>query len=104
MERYEHPNEWWMALEPPNTPEACNRAIQEMKRKCLNQFRSLQEYLTSMEESRGTIRGFQSGPKLLKEESYLLALLSGTNNNPHYDSARTQLYQLYDNSPQLFHV
>ena len=102
MDRYVHANEWWTALQPPNTLEAANLAVFEMKKKRLHQFRSLDEYLTSMEESRGNILGFPSGPALLDEQSYLLAILLGTNDNPHYEPARTQLYQLYDNEPLKF--
>ena len=73
-----------------------------MKEKRLHHFRTLDDYLDSMEESRSAIFGYDVGPTICSEQCYLLAVVKGTQDNANYDSVRTQLYQLYDNNRKEF--
>jgi hypothetical protein len=76
----------------------------KLKMKKLHQFRSIDEYLSSMETNYGEIQACDGGRKLLTEIQYLITVINGLADNKNYANARSQLFAVYDKNPNDLNI
>jgi hypothetical protein len=99
VQRYKSANEYWKELQPPSSLEVAANEEMKLKMKKLHQFRSIDEYLSSMETSYGEIQACDGGREVLTEIQYLITVINGLAGNKNYANARSQLFAVYDKNP-----
>ena len=99
VQRYKSANKYWKELQPPSSLEVAANEEMKLKMKKLHQFRSIDDYLSSMETSYGEIQACNGGREVLTEIQYLITVINGLAGNENYANARSQLFAVYDKNP-----